>query len=335
MPVKCYAAFKAKGQLKEFFYEPKALGPWDVEIKITHCGICHSDIHLIDNDWQISDYPFVPGHEIVGTVIAVGSKVKNLKKGRRVGVGWQTASCMKCEWCLQGEENVCHHYQPTCVGKYGGFAESIRVDSRFAFLIPPSLQSESAAPLLCGGVTVFAPMRRHGVVSGMKMGVIGVGGLGHLAIQFARAMGCEVTAFSSTPAKTKEAKAFGARHFIDSRDARRIQRFERTFDFVLSTVNVNLDWSAYLKVLKPNGKLCVVGAVPKLTGITADALISGQKSLVGSAVGSRCVIQEMLEFAATHKIKSKIEALPLSQVNTAIKKVRANKARYRMVLCCA
>jgi len=335
MPIYCYAAFKAKSPLKKFSYDPKPLGSLDVEIKITHCGICHSDIHLIDNDWQISDYPLVPGHEIVGTVIAVGSKVKNLKKGRRVGVGWQAASCMKCEWCLKGEENVCNDYQPTCVGKYGGFAERIRVDSRFAFPIPTSLQSENAAPLLCGGVTVFAPMRRHSVVSGMKVGVIGVGGLGHLAVQFARAIGCEVTAFSSTPSKVKEAKGFGARHFIDSRDSRWIQKLERTFDFILSTVNVDLDWAAYLNALRPNGKLCIVGAVPKLKGITADALISGQKSLVGSAVGSRLVIQEMLEFAARHKIKSKIEVLPLSQVNAAIKKVRTNTARYRMVLCCA
>jgi len=335
MPIKCYAAFKAKGQLKEFCYEPKALGPLDVEIKITHCGICRSDVHLIDNDWRISKYPLVPGHEIVGIVAAAGAKVKNLKSGQRVGVGWQAASCMKCEWCVNGEENVCNDYQPTCVGKFGGFAESIRVDNRFAFPIPVELSSESAAPLLCGGVTVFAPMRRHGCISGMKVGVIGIGGLGHLAVQFAKALGCKVTAFSSTPAKEREIKGFGAHHFVDSRDINSIKKQERTFDFILSTVNVNFHWTTYLNALRPNGKLCIVGAVPKLTGITADALISGQKSLVGSAVGSRRVIQEMLKFAAKHKIKARAEVFPLSQVNAAIKKVRTNKARYRMVLCCA
>ena len=193
MGFRAYAAHEQKGPLAPFVYEPGELGPNDVEIRVSHCGICHSDVHLVDGDWGASSYPMVPGHEIVGTVAAAGPAVRQLAVGQRVGVGWQCGACLECEWCVSGQENLCAQEEATCVERPGGFAERIRVDGRFAFPIPDALRSEHAAPLLCGGVTVYAPLARFARPS-LRVGVIGIGGLGHLALQFARAMGCEVTA---------------------------------------------------------------------------------------------------------------------------------------------
>lgn len=219
MNIDCYAAQGAKAPLETFSYASPTLAPWDVEVKISHCGICHSDVHLVDNDWGISQYPLVPGHEIVGTVSAMGASVKHLKAGQRVGIGWQSSSCMTCEWCISGKEKLCSQMMGTCLGRHGGFAKAVVVDSRFAFVLPDRLESENAAPLLCGGITVFAPLIHFDIRPTMKVGVIGVGGLGHLALQFYKAWGCEVTAFSSTSGKEKEAKNFGAHRVLNSKDA--------------------------------------------------------------------------------------------------------------------
>ncbi len=327
-----YAAFEPQGKLREFSYEePKHLGPMQVLIKVSHCGICHSDIHLIDNDWGISRYPLVPGHEIAGMVEKTGEDVRDLKAGQRVGVGWESGSCMRCEWCIRGEENLCAGNVATAVDQYGGFAQEVIVDSRFAFPIPEALSSEAAAPLLCGGITVYSPLRRM-VRPVDKVGVVGVGGLGHFALQFARAFGCEVTAFSHTPGKKKEAKDLGADHFVDSTDPKELEGMPASLDFILVTVNVKLDWAAYLKILRPNGRLCVVGAVREPLEIPSGAIISGQKGVVASVIGGRPLIREMLFFAARHHIQSQAEVLPLNQVNEAIERVRRNQARYRMVL---
>lgn len=332
MSIRCYAVYKAGEKLREFCYEePKPLGPMEAVIKISHCGICHSDIHLIDNDWQISQYPLVPGHEIVGTVERIGQDVKDLKIGQRAGVGWQAGSCMRCEWCLRGEENLCADDVATAVGHYGGFAEKVMVDSRFAFPIPQEIDSQTAAPLLCGGITVYSPLRRL-VKAADKVGVIGIGGLGHFALQFAHGMGCEVTAFSHTPDKAQEAKQLGADDFVSSTDKSRLEKLKRRFDFLLTTVNVNLDWVMYLSMLRPNGRLIVVGAVPEPLEVPAGAIISGQKGVIASVIGSPSLIRDMLAFVARHNIRAQTEVLPLKEVNTAVDKVRQGKARYRMVL---
>jgi len=330
--IKSFAATTARAKLTEFEYPEKNLAAHDIEIQITHCGICHSDVHLIDNDWGISTYPLVPGHEIVGLIKSCGSSVKDLKVGDRVGVGWQRGACLDCEFCRRGEENLCGSAAPTCVGAHGGFAESIRLDHRFAFRIPDALKSENAAPLLCGGITVYSPLRLYDVKPHHRVGVIGIGGLGHLAIQFARAWGCEVTAFSSTEEKREEALSFGAHHFVATRDAGAVSRVRSEFDFILSTVHVDLDWNLYLSALRPNGKLCFVGVPTSAVQVPAFALIGGQKSIVGSNTGGRAMIAEMLEFAARHQIQAKSEVVPLNQVNQAVQKVRENRARYRMVL---
>ena len=252
--VHAQAAYEAKGPLRPFEYEPAPLGPNDVEIRVSHCGICHSDVHIVDGDWGIGEYPMVPGHEIVGTVAAAGAEVRGLTRGDRVGVGWQRGSCFRCEWCLRDEENLCPEKEATCVGHHGGFADRVRVDARFAFSIPPALPSEVAAPLLCGGVTVYAPLRRL-ARPGMRIGVLGIGGLGHLAVQFARAMGGVVTAISSSPQKESEARGLGAEAFISTHEPKALRSAAGTLDLILSTVFLSPDWPALLRALRPRGTL--------------------------------------------------------------------------------
>lgn len=332
MPIDAYAVMAAGKELEKFRYDPKELGPHDIEVKITHCGICHSDIHLIDDDWKMSSFPLVPGHEIIGTVTSAGASVTAFEPGQRVGIGWQRSSCLECELCRSGQENLCPSQRATCAGHYGGFATSIRADSRFVFAIPEALASENAAPLLCGGATVYSPLRNHGVRATMKVGVIGIGGLGHLALQFARAIGCEVTAFSSSPDKQKAAESFGAHHFVSSKEKGELEKMTGTQDFIINTVFVGLDWARYLDILRPNGTLCFVGAPQIPIRLPVFPLLVGQKSVCGSVIGSRSGIREMLELAARHGIVAKTEATPMDQVNAALTKVRENQARYRMVL---
>ena len=330
--IRSFAAFKAKQKLKLFSYEQKPVGPWGVRIRVTHCGICHSDIHLIDNDWGISKFPLVPGHEVVGEVLELGNQAKHLNVGERVGVGWQAGSCMKCVWCRQGDENLCPDSRATCIGNYGGYGEEIQVDSRFAFPIPNNLSSEGAAPLLCGGVTVFSPFRHFDVKKGTKVGVLGIGGLGHLAVQFARALGAEVAAFSSHPEKEREVKEMGAERFVIISNKNQMKKAEQSLDFLLSTVNANLNWETYLNLVKKRGTLCFVGAVPGRIQFPVFSLIASERNVSGSMIGSRKTIATMLDFSVRHKIEAQTEVLRLSEVNQAIQKVRKNKARYRMVL---
>ncbi len=332
MNIDCYAAQEAKAPLEKFSYTSRNLGPWDVEVKISHCGICHSDTHLVDNDWGISQYPMVPGHEIVGNVSAIGSSVKHLKIEQRVGIGWQCSSCMSCEWCISGKENLCAEIGGTCLGNYGGFAKALVVDSRFAFALPDGLESENAAPLLCGGVTVFAPLIHFNIRPAMKVGVIGVGGLGHLALQFYKAWGCEVTAFTATPGKEKEAKDFGAHRVLNSKDPETLKAHAGTQDFVISTVPADLDWGAYLDILRPEGQLCMVGVPQSAISIPAFPLIASRKTVRGSPIGGRGDIETMLAFAARHGVEAKTESFAMDEVNPAMDRVRTNQARYRVVL---
>lgn len=332
MKINAHAALKPKDSLANYSYEHAALAPHDIEVKITHCGICHSDIHLIDNDWGVSQYPLVPGHEIVGLVSARGDQVLHLEIGDRVGIGWQRSACLECPTCIAGDENYCTARQATCVANHGGFAESIRTDSRFVFRIPQKLSSENAAPLLCGGITVFTPLKLFNVRPEHKVGVIGIGGLGHLALQFVSAFGCEVTAFSSTPDKATEAKKFGAHHFIASTDSSALKNAAGTLDFIISTVFSDLDWNTYLRTLHLDGTLCFVGVPESPLQLPVDLLMSARRRVTSTSIGNRTDIQTMLEFAARHGITAQTETMPLSEVNAAIAKVRKNQARYRMVL---
>jgi uncharacterized zinc-type alcohol dehydrogenase-like protein len=331
MDIGAFAALAAKESLVSHTYEAAPLGPHDIEIEITHCGICHSDIHLIDNDWASSTYPLVPGHEIVGTVSATGEACR-ISRGQRVGVGWQRSACHDCELCKAGNENLCARQEAICVGHMGGFAQRIRTDERFAFPLPESLDAAATAPLLCGGVTVFAPIRRWGVRPGASVGVIGIGGLGHLALRFLRAMGCHPTAFTSSPDKRAEATRLGAEEAVSSTSPRELRSQANRFDFLLCTVPARLDWIAYVQALKPNGVLCLVGAPPGLMQLPAAPLLTGQRVVCGSDIGSPAAIREMLTFAAEHGIGAEVETAAMADVNTALLRVRENRVRYRMVL---
>ena len=315
-----------------YHYDPGPLGPHDVEIAITHCGICHSDLHLISNDWGVSQYPFIPGHEIIGTVAAVGDAVRLLAVDQRVGLGWQSNSCGECEWCSRGMENLCPASEGTCVHRNGGYADSVRANNRFVFAIPDTLKSEFAAPLLCGGITVYNPLRAHGVNPTSRVGIVGIGGLGHIAIQFARVFGAQVTAFSTSANKEEEARAFGAHHFVNSRESKALKEVAGTMDLVLTTINADQDWGIYIQALRPTGTLCFVGVPPSPVSVHAFPLISGLKTITGSNTGSPWQLKEMLDVAARHGVKAQVELFPMTKANEAIDKVKKNKVRYRAVL---
>jgi uncharacterized zinc-type alcohol dehydrogenase-like protein len=331
--IKAQAALTKGAALEDFSYQPDELGPNDIEIEISHCGLCHSDIHLIDDSWSRSKYPQVPGHEIVGTVGALGSAVEHLELGQRVGVGWQRSACLECDLCLGGEENLCPRQQATCMGHHGGLADRIRIDGRFAFALPPELDSAAAAPLLCGGVTVYAPMRRYGIGATSSVAVIGIGGLGHMAIRMLRALGAEVTAFSTSPDKKPEALAMAAHDFASSTDARDIRKHFGRFDLILSTVAARLDWTSYLQTLKANGTLCLLGIPPgMIMQFPPSLLITGQRSITGSDIGGRAVIREMLRFVTRHGVVPQIQRMPMVEANAAVTRLRQNQVRYRLVL---
>jgi uncharacterized zinc-type alcohol dehydrogenase-like protein len=327
-----FAVHAAGAQLLPYKFDPGELQPNEVEIKISHCGVCHSDVHLIDNDRGLSKYPFIPGHEVIGTVVSAGSAVKNRGIGERVGVGWQADSCGICEWCRQGDEHLCAQSQPTCVGRNGGYADKIRVNSRFAIPVPATLDSENAAPLLCGGITVYSPLRNHGVRPYSRVGVIGIGGLGHIGLQFAKAFGAEVTAFSTSKDKEIEAKSLGAHHFVNTRDTGALKKVAGSFDFLLSTVSVDQDWQGYVTALRPKGTLCVVGVPPSPMQIQAFSLVDQQKTLAGSSTGSPRDLHEMLDVAARHGVKAITERFAMAKANDAVAKVKKNQVRYRAIL---
>jgi len=331
-PIQGLAAHAAGAELLPFRYDPGELGPHQVEISITHCGICHSDLHLISNDWGISQYPFIPGHEIIGTVSAVGTEVRSLDPGMRVGLGWQSDSCGECEWCCRGLENLCLSQEATCVRRHGGYANRVRANARFVMRIPDSLPSEQAAPLLCGGITVYSPVRDHGINPSSRVGVVGIGGLGHMAIQFARVFGAEVTAFSTSTGKEDEARSLGAHHFINSRESKAMKDVAGSFDFILNTANADQDWNVYVQALRPTGTLCFVGVPPSPVSLHAFPLVAGIRTVTGSPIGSPQRIREMLDVAARHGVKATTELFTMSKANEAIEKVKKYKVRYRAVL---
>jgi uncharacterized zinc-type alcohol dehydrogenase-like protein len=326
-----YAA-KAVGQpLEPFDYALPRLGEHDVRISVTHCGVCHSDIHAIDDYYGITDYPFVPGHEIVGHVSGVGRAVSGLKEGDRVGVGWQGRSCMQCEWCLKGEEQLCMDIVPSGTWvPYGGFSSAVVVDGRFAYPLPSVMPSQVAAVLVCAGVSVYSPLRRYAAKPERKVAIVGVGGLGHLAIQFAHALGYEVVAISSRPEKEAEALAFGAHHFIDANDRASLRQVAFGFDLLLCTASSGIDWEALLNTLRKKGTLVLVG-FPDVA-FNSTNLVARELSVTGSFLGNRATMREMLAFAQDQGITPEVELMPMSQVNQAIQRVKQNKARYRIVL---
>ncbi len=327
-----YAAAAKGAPLKVIEFDPGALGDEQVEIKVDYCGVCHSDLSMLDNEWGFSAYPFVPGHEIVGTIVAAGPQVKNVKVGQRVGMGWFSGSCMACQQCLSGNHNLCPTREQTIIQRHGGFADRVRCHWVWASPLPDALDASKIGPLFCGGATVFNPIIEFGVKPTDRVGVIGIGGLGHMALNFLNKWGCEVTAFTSSDAKREEAQRLGAHRVVNTRDASQLAGIAGSLNFILSTVNAPLDWEAYFKVLAPKGKLHLVGIVSAPIPVNAFTLIGEQKSLSGSPLASPSTVQTMLQFCARHKIEPIVEKFPMSRINEAIERLRAGKARYRIVL---
>jgi uncharacterized zinc-type alcohol dehydrogenase-like protein len=303
----------------------------DVEIAVEHCGLCHSDVSVLNNDWGISKYPATLGHEVIGRVTALGPNARGPEVGQRVGVGWNSGSDMHCPQCMSGNHHLCPQAQATIIGHRGGFASHIRSHWAWAIPLPEKLDFAEAGPLLCGGITVFAPLAMYAKPTD-RVGIIGIGGLGHMAVKFAAAYGCEVTAFTSSENKFDEAMGFGANHVLSSKDSAALKRLAGSFDLLISTVNVPLDWDAMIGSLAPNGRLHVVGAVLEPIPVSAFSLITGQRSVSGSPTGSPVAIATMLDFASRHNVAPQTEHFPMGKINEAFARLESGKARYRIVL---
>ncbi len=331
---KNYKAWIAKAPKQSLTLESFDLGPLgaeDVEVAVESCGLCHSDVSILNNDWGISQYPAILGHEVVGRITALGSNAKGLKVGQCVGVGWNSGSCMHCHQCMSGSHHLCPEVQPTIVGHRGGFASHMRSHWAFAVPLPEKLNFADAGPLLCGGVTVFAPLAMYAKPTD-RVGIIGIGGLGHMAVKFAAAYGCDVTAFTSSERKFDEARGFGANHVLTTKDSAAIKKLSGSFDLLISTVNVKLDWDALIGTLAPNGRLHIVGAVLEPIPVAAFSLIMRQRSISGSPTASPVTIETMLDFASRHHISPRTEHFPMSQINEAFARLESGQANYRIVL---
>jgi alcohol/geraniol dehydrogenase (NADP+) len=327
-------AWVARSAKQPMVLETVELGPIgaeEVEIAVEHCGLCHSDLSILNNEWGISQYPAVLGHEAIGRITAVGQNAKGLQIGQRVGVGWNSGSCMHCRQCMSGSHHLCAEVQATIVGHRGGFASHMRTHWAWAIPLPEKLNFAEAGPLLCGGITVFAPLAMYAKPTS-RVGIIGIGGLGHMAVKFASAYGCDVTAFTSSESKFDEARGFGANHVVSSKESAAIKKLAGSFDLLISTVNVKLEWDAVIETLAPNGRLHVVGAVLEPIPVGAFSLIMGQRSVSGSPTGSPVAIETMLEFASRHNVTPQTEHFPMSKINEAFARLESGKARYRIVL---
>jgi uncharacterized zinc-type alcohol dehydrogenase-like protein len=331
MKIKAWIAKAAKQPMVLESVDLGPLGDEDVEVVVEHCGLCHSDLSVLNNEWGISQYPASLGHEVIGRVTEMGPNARGVRIGERVGVGWNSGSCMHCHQCMSGSHHLCPQVQPTIVGHRGGFATRIRAHWAWTVPLPEKLNVIESGPLLCGGITVFAPLAMYARPTD-RVGIIGIGGLGHMAVKFAAAYGCEVTAFTSSESKFEEAKGFGANHVVSSRDSAEIRQLGGSFDLLISTVNVKLDWDAMIGTLAPNGRLHVVGAVLEAIPVAAFSLIPQQRSVSGSPTGSPAAIRTMLDFAARHNIAPQTEHFPMSKLNEAFARLESGKARYRIVL---
>ena len=340
-PTKAYAAHNATSPLSSFNLNRRNVGAHDVQIEILYCGVCHSDIHQVRNEWGNSIFPMVPGHEIVGRVTKIGEHVKKFKVGDLAGIGCFVDSCRTCPNCKAGIEQYCdvgmvatyNGYEKD--GKtptYGGYSTQIVADENYTLHVSEKLALEGVAPLLCAGITTYSPLKHVGVGKGHKVGVLGLGGLGHMAVKFAVAFGAEVTMLSSSKSKEADAKKLGAHHFALTSDAATIGSLQNSFDFILNTVSAPHDYNAYLNLLRTNGTMIVVGAPPAPAQIPAFNLIMKRRSIIGSLIGGIKETQEMLDFCAEHNIVSDVEVIPVQQINEAYERMLKGDVRYRFVI---
>ncbi|HYO65381.1 MAG TPA: NAD(P)-dependent alcohol dehydrogenase [Archangium sp.] len=342
LTTRAYAAQSAKAPLAPFSLERREPGPQDLLIDILYCGVCHSDIHQARNEWGGAIFPLVPGHEIVGRVSKVGSAVTRFKTGDAVGVGCFVDSCRNCPSCRKGEEQYCdkgmvstysdrERYKDGAL-THGGYSTRITVDENYVLRIPESIPLDRAAPLLCAGITTYSPLRHYGLKAGDKIAVVGLGGLGHMGVKLAKAMGAEVTVLSTSPSKRDDALALGATHFAATSDKATFKSLANRFDFILDTVSAAHDYNAYLNLLKVDGTMIIVGAPEAPTSLAAFPLILRRRKLGGSLIGGIRETQEMLDFCAKHGVASDIEVIPIQKINEAYERMLKGDVRYRFVI---
>ncbi len=339
--VQAYAAHAVKEPLAPFQFQRREPGLNDVLIEIHYCGVCHSDIHQARDEWGGATFPMVPGHEIVGVVSRVGSNVTRFKVGDRVGVGCMVDSCRECSSCKEGLEQYCEpgaNFTYNSLEKdgktatQGGYSTQIVVDEKFTLKIPANLPLDASAPLLCAGITTYSPLRHWKVGPGKKVAILGLGGLGHMAVKLASAMGAEVTVLSHTMKKQPDAQRFGAHHYYATSDADTFTKLQRSFDLIINTVSVDLDWNEYVNLLKRDGSFVLLGVPEKLVPMAAFPLIGGRRSVAGSLIGGIAETQEMLDFCGKHGISSDIELIPIQKINEAFERVVRSDVRYRFVI---
>ncbi len=341
LPTRGYAAMAAGSPMQPFNFSRREVGPSDVRIQIQYCGICHSDLHQVRDEWGGSRFPLVPGHEIVGTVNQMGSAVTAFAVGQRVGVGCFVDSCRECSSCRNGLEQYCEAqctwtynsterdgHTPT----YGGYSNQIVVDARYVLRIPERLPLEQAAPLLCAGITTYSPLHHWNVGKGHRLGVVGLGGLGHMAIKFGAAFGAEVTAFSHSEHKRDDAKRLGAAAFANTSTPETFSKLNRYYDVILDTVSAVHDYSAYLELLKTDGTMILVGAPDQPAPLSAFPLIMRRRRLAGSLIGGIRETQEMLDFCALHHIVSDVEVIAVQEIDAAYERMLKGDVRYRFVI---
>jgi uncharacterized zinc-type alcohol dehydrogenase-like protein len=341
MNTRAYAAMAAKADLVPYEFDRREVGPNDVALDIAYAGICHSDIHQVREEWGPAIFPMVPGHEIAGTVTKIGSAVTKFKVGDRIGVGVFVDSCRKCDNCKAGLQQYCAESMTGTYNGYerdgktvamGGYSNYFVINEDYAVTIPANLPLEGVAPLLCAGITLYSPIKHWNVGPGKKVAVMGLGGLGHMGVKFAVAMGAEVTVLSHSPSKEKDALAMGAHHFVSTKDEKIFAEHEKEFDVILNTVSAELDINLYLNLLKLHGTLVVIGLPGKPYAVHVGSLVNGRRSIGGSLIGGIPELQEMLNFCGDHKIVSDVEVIKADYINEAYTRTIASDVKYRFVI---
>lgn len=339
--VSAYAAKSNDGKMEPFSIERRDVQANDVLIEISYCGVCHSDLHAIKNDWGNSKYPLVPGHEIIGVVKAVGNNVSKYKEGDSVGVGCMVDSCLQCEACEDDLEQHCSKQATMTYNSktndpggstYGGYSKRIVVREEFVLKIPENLDKAGAAPLLCAGITTYSPLHQYGVKKGMTVGIIGLGGLGHMGIKLSAAMGAHTVMITTSKGKAEDAKALGADEVLISSDKDEMKKWAGKFDFLLNTIPVGHNINPYLQLLKYNKTMCLVGAIEPLDSVNGAMLVTGRKAVAGSFIGGIKETQEMLDFCGKHDVVATIEEIKMSEINDAFERMQDNDVRYRFVI---
>ena len=340
-PIKSFASHQEKHPLEPFEIQRRKVGPKDVQIKIEYCGVCHTDLHFVNNDWNMTEYPVVPGHEIVGRVTDLGSEVTKFSRGDLAAIGCMINSCGSCKSCKEGLEQYClngftaTYNSPTedYGGRtFGGYSQVIVADESFVLHIPDNLEIQGAAPLLCAGITTYSPLKHWNIGPKMKVGIVGLGGLGHMGVKFAHALGAHTVMITTSPHKAEDAKSLGADDVLISSDANAMKKENGEFDFILNTIPVNHSLDPYLDLLKIDATMCIVGAIEPLDNLNAEQLLFGRKNLSGSIIGGIKETQEMLDFCGTKKIISDVEVININQINEAFKRLVKSDVKYRFVI---